>query len=607
MRWSVTACMVVLLLAAWARPTIAQGPRDTIVVRPGDELVDLRRIVPHRATWRVTRLDPDGSGTVQGLWTETWARSSMDGRSAFFFRQLFVDTAGALLWSSETVFDAERLGTIHSTQHVPGGAHVTYRHSGDTVSGTLRPSPNAEPRDFEIVFDEPVWEPLVPVPALVPLERLEVGGVLRYPIWNQTGAGDDVTWNEARLDSLGTTITADGRIIDAWYLTGRLAGPGSPVIRSRQTAEPPFHPWFVVERPSLVREWTLVDWIPFESFHGQPGEERPRSASGGALPPASSAGSAFAAFLKGEGPNPSETPTPDAARCALTAPSARWIQTALHGWERVALDFLRLDPEPLPWMVLFDRSCTWHLAAREGQPADADPVTAGLTFAGASVPVRVMRHEEVIRLPSGSTIPVRGAAFASLYEREPGDPTAFFVLALPDVWRDTLPERPDLVAEMLGVAIHELVHTRQLPHLARRIEALKERDPLPERIHDDMLEERFAEIPEFVRAHEEETDLLYRAVSAPDPTLKRALVRQALRVIRDRQERYFRDRDAVYRELEELFLNMEGVAVWARSGAGAGDGIALPVAGGGGHRTPLRNLRSGPFGSVRNGAVLEGR
>lgn len=275
MRSTMTGCLIVLSLGASARQALPQSSRDTIVVLPGDALVDPARIVPHRATWRVTRLDPDGSGTVQGLWTETWARSSEDDRPAFFFRQLFVDTAGAVLWHSETVFDAERLGVIHSTQHVPGGAHVTYRYSGDTVSGALRPSPNAEARDFEIVFDEPAWEPLVPVPALVPLERLEVGGVLRYPIWNQAGQGDDVTWNEARLDSVGTTVTADGRTVDAWYLTGRLAGPGSPVIRSRQTAEPPFHPWFVVERPSLVREWTLVDWIPFGRFHGLPWSREP--------------------------------------------------------------------------------------------------------------------------------------------------------------------------------------------------------------------------------------------------------------------------------------------------------------------------------------------
>lgn len=81
---------------------------------------------------------------------------------------------------------------------------------------------------------------------------------------------------------------------------------------------------------------------------------------------------------------------------------------------------------------------------------------------------------------------------------------------------------------MLGVASHELVHTLQISHLARRIDELRGRHALPERIHDDMVEERFAEVAGFREAHERETDLLYRAVSEPDPQRKRALVDRAL-------------------------------------------------------------------------------
>jgi hypothetical protein len=114
------------------------------------------------------------------------------------------------------------------------------------------------------------------------------------------------------------------------------------------------------------------------------------------------------------------------------------------------------------------------------------------------------------------------------------------------------------------VAIHELVHTLQVTELLRRLEEIGARYTLPDGVSDETVEERFTGVPGFRDAHEVETELLYRAVSESHPVRKRALVSDALHLIRARQATYFTGPDAVYRELEELFLNMEGVAEWAR-------------------------------------------
>lgn len=249
--------------------------------------------------------------------------------------------------------------------------------------------------------------------------------------------------------------------------------------------------------------------------------------------------------------------------CALSEDQARWIQRALDGWERVTRDVLRVEQAPLPWIVLVGRSCAWHLAPDQALLPGATSVHSLFTFADESVPVRALPHDSVVRLPGGSTIPVQGVAFASLYEDASGQTLPFFVLALPEIWREHFPEDPSLEAEILGVVSHELVHTRHISHAARRIEEMKGRYELPERIHDDMVEERFSEVTGFRDAHDKETDLLYRAVAESHVERKRELVRQALDLIRARQDEYFRGSDAAYRELEELFLNMEGVAVWA--------------------------------------------
>jgi hypothetical protein len=257
------------------------------------------------------------------------------------------------------------------------------------------------------------------------------------------------------------------------------------------------------------------------------------------------------------------------AACTLTETETRWIQTALDGWEHVSAEILGLGPERLAWTVLFNKSCAWHLAPDLARLSDADPVSTGITYAGEGVPASVKHHDDGVWLPSGSTVPVDGMAFTSVYERESGDREPFFVLALMEVWRDRFPTGagPEFVARMeatfLSVAIHELVHTRQVVEVARRIDELRSRYALPERLGDRMVEERFGGVPGFREAHEAETDLLYRATSEPDLERKQALAREALSLIRARQAKHFTGADAMYKELEELFLNMEGVAVWA--------------------------------------------
>jgi hypothetical protein len=50
--------------------------------------------------------------------------------------------------------------------------------------------------------------------------------------------------------------------------------------------------------------------------------------------------------------------------CALSASDAAYIQDALDGWTVITLDLLELPDAPLPWMILFDRSCAYRSQAQ---------------------------------------------------------------------------------------------------------------------------------------------------------------------------------------------------------------------------------------------------
>ncbi|HEX6041048.1 hypothetical protein [Longimicrobium sp.] len=239
-------------------------------------------------------------------------------------------------------------------------------------------------------------------------------------------------------------------------------------------------------------------------------------------------------------------------------------QGALEDWEVASRDDLRLPPAPLPWMVFMDSACVWHVAPDARGDAELaatlSPAGAPLRFAGADVQVRGVAHDGSARLPGGQRVPVRPLAFAAPY----GDGRAFFVIAMPSVWnRD-----PSHAADpwlINAVFVHEMTHTRQVGTVYGRIDALAARVPDPEHLDDDVIQDRFDSIPAFRHQMEGEIALLYGEPSGRAMTGDREAVANALRLAEGRHAVWFTGTDEAnaYAELEDLFLDMEGVAQWA--------------------------------------------
>jgi len=235
----------------------------------------------------------------------------------------------------------------------------------------------------------------------------------------------------------------------------------------------------------------------------------------------------------------------------------------LDSWTRACRDFLEINPEPLPGIVLFDSSCVWHLGTEVGDPRGSDWLDTSLRFAGRPVPIQAQSHDGTVTLPNGAGIPADIIAVAM-----PGAAgrDAFLVLALPELWRrhPQASRDPHLAIRISSVALHEMIHTRQLFDLQRRVHAIGQRFDLPARFDDDVVENRFADSVEYRRMFATERDLLYDAVAGSDPAHSIMLIAQADSIAQRRRDRFFTGNDEVYAELESLFLNMEGVAEWVR-------------------------------------------
>lgn len=246
------------------------------------------------------------------------------------------------------------------------------------------------------------------------------------------------------------------------------------------------------------------------------------------------------------------------ASCDMAPENQRFLEDAIASWEAVSTRHLHLDNSRLPRIVVFGTHCQWDLLTEEDGSGNSELQIRGRSLSSVSRP-----HQGEIHLPNGMTQPANGLAFASLYD---GGQKTFFVMALPDVWRlnPKAAAHPDLIGLLLGIINHEIVHTIHLVQAARIIDrVVKEHSISGMAINDDLVETIFSQNDEFSAAYAAERDLYYEAAREEDAERMRQLVKAALQTTRERQARYFTGEYAAFATLEEVFLNMEGVATWA--------------------------------------------
>lgn len=232
---------------------------------------------------------------------------------------------------------------------------------------------------------------------------------------------------------------------------------------------------------------------------------------------------------------------PAGAQCTMDPADRAWLAGALAAWQRAETEYLLLDPQPLPTVVAIDEACTYLLPAGDVAEAQGAP-----------------HNGETISLPDGNEAPIGPISFAS------GDSGGYFAMSLPGVWRKAgVTSELGLERLMDGVLLHEIMHTRQSALAAQTFaRATAEGGIADEAINDDMIQALFESDADYAAAWSAERDLLYAAATAPSDAEARALARQALEAIQARRSRWFTGERAVYAELDDVFLTMEGMGQW---------------------------------------------
>jgi hypothetical protein len=85
---------------------------------------------------------------------------------------------------------------------------------------------------------------------------------------------------------------------------------------------------------------------------------------------------------------------------------------------------------------------------------------------------------------------------------------------------------------------------------------------LSDDIGDDSLQDAFSKDPKYVAEYERERDLLYEAALASDNAEARRIAKKALAQVRARRSMWFTGKLAYWKEVDEVFLTMEGLGQW---------------------------------------------
>lgn len=251
---------------------------------------------------------------------------------------------------------------------------------------------------------------------------------------------------------------------------------------------------------------------------------------------------------------------PVSAQCLLEKNERNWINDSLSTWKRVRSEQLKLRSAPTPWLLLFDGRCVFHINPDRAftetieQPRSLKLSHERLTLLG-------IQHAGTIKLPEKGEVPAQLLSFAAPYGNRR---SSFVVFALPEFWRASphLANEPNMGILTTSVFVHEMTHTLHRGYYAK-LDEIERRVGQSIEIDDDVVQSTFAGTDEFSLSVSAEIKLLYDAAKAKDRSAGRSLARNALERIKVRRSKYFIGDKALYAELEDIFLSMEGAANWA--------------------------------------------
>jgi hypothetical protein len=168
-------------------------------------------------------------------------------------------------------------------------------------------------------------------------------------------------------------------------------------------------------------------------------------------------------------------------------------------------------------------------------------------------------HNGSITLPDKSVVPIGLMSFAS---ELPGvKNNSFFVMPLPDFWLKASVKSDELGLDNLitGVFLHEFSHSQQIRNFGKQITWLEKNNHFEADFSDDIVQHLFGKDSAYIDLYTKELRTFYKASNEKNKVAKALLVKNGLTLLRQRHTVFFTEKYENLKQIDELFLTMEGL------------------------------------------------
>ena len=236
-------------------------------------------------------------------------------------------------------------------------------------------------------------------------------------------------------------------------------------------------------------------------------------------------------------------------------PAVAWIGKWFAAWELISDHIFHLPHDAAPEFLFFDETNVYTTSKIS---ASGDSTFDGPKLFNESLQWRVAKHNDTLTLPDAQKVPVGLMTFAARGENG----RVFFVMAAPSYWAKAGIESKELSLEKLltGVFLHEFAHTRQFKGMGGMVDSIEHHQEFKEvPLTDDIVQGYFKKDSGYVKEFNKEVATFYQAVFATNDDDTKRLTREALTLLKARQAKYFVNDKAILKQLDDVFLSMEGL------------------------------------------------
>lgn len=221
-------------------------------------------------------------------------------------------------------------------------------------------------------------------------------------------------------------------------------------------------------------------------------------------------------------------------------------------WQLVSKKIYRIHTTKAVDFVFFDEK---NVYATSSLSIPKGKAIVGPSLAGKAMNWKVAEHGDTLTLPDGRRVEVGIMSFTAPSSH--GNP--FFVMPLPSFWKTAGVTSKELGFENLltGIFLHEFSHSQQVLNFGKRIAQFEKMNAFDVEMNDDIVQALFKNDSSYKAVFDAERRLLYQLATAT--TSSSIDIQDVFANVRKRQHDYFTGKYTSLKEIEEVFLTMEGL------------------------------------------------